>query len=159
VTKPKFIIDPHKGVGPFRFGMTPSEVLAAGGETPPKRSDDRKEGRELMEYYLGGLIQILYDTSERVGAVQFFGDPIEEVVYPPDVPIAQPYPDLLAWARSLDPALKEDGGFQSEALGLSVRDPNDPEDSPFPESVYIFRPGYNQEMARWIEEFEERNQK
>ena len=66
---PKFLIDPHVGVGPLRFGMPRAEVEAAMGEKA-FTIDRRPKGSELNDHFDIQRVHVIYDTDERVAAVQ-----------------------------------------------------------------------------------------
>jgi hypothetical protein len=157
--KPKFLIDPHKGVGPIRFGASRSEVAAAMGETPAT-VDGRIEGYELYDRFQNRSVQVYYDSNELAAGVQFFI--LHEVVYPLNVRMDGPYEDILKWAREQDPAIVlESDGFRSAALGIvaGVREKDDEDEEQTLRLLVVHRPRYYEDAREWMAAFRAKKKK
>jgi len=158
---PKFLIDPHKAVGPIRFGMPRPEVARSMKEKP-FTIDSRKDGYELSDYFQGRTLQVVYDANELSAAVQFFA--LDEVVYPLDVRMNRPYREILRWARERDPAIVlESDGFRSELLGIvaGVREKRDDEDDAEQKLrlLVVYRPHYYKTRRNGWQSFGRRRRK
>jgi hypothetical protein len=141
--KRKFLIDPHQGVGPLRFGMTRVEVAAIMKEKPYVR-DLRDEGGELTEMFQDVKVQVIYDRHERAAAVQLVRK-LAGVVYPPAIRMDGAYDDVLAWAKKADPNLTiERERFRSDALGIvaEAKNQDSGDEIRHLELVLVFRPRY-----------------
>jgi hypothetical protein len=116
----KFLVDPHKGVGPVRFGMTRAEAHQVLGSTT-ETVDRRRKGGELIDFFPAhDRLQVVYDAAERVAAVQF--PVVDDVVYPPDVRLNRSYNKLLAWAQTQGSVIVEEPqSFRSDVLGIGAR--------------------------------------
>jgi len=119
---PRYIIDPHKGAGPFRFGMARSEVGPIMG-VEARTIDRRATGGDLVDIFFEQGVQILYDPKENIGAIQFTSrqfTKLGEVLYPPDVRTDVPYSKFVKWVEKQDPAATfEAERFRSDALGIA----------------------------------------
>ena len=133
-----FLIDPHKGVGPVRFGMPRAEVMKVLGSSP-RTVDRREEGGNLIDQFLEwDRLQVLYGADERVVAVQF--PETAKVVYPPDVNMGRSFATIVKWAKSRDPKIVANKrSFRSDALGISGRAHFD---EPRLESLLVYQPHY-----------------
>jgi hypothetical protein len=65
---PRYVIDPHKGAGPFRFGTARSEVGPIMG-VEARTIDRRPNGGSVVDIFFEQGVQILYDPNERIGAI------------------------------------------------------------------------------------------
>jgi hypothetical protein len=151
----QYLIDPHQGVGPLRFGMSRAEAERALAPGKRETVDRRPKGGELKDFFPAhGGLQVIYDADERVAAVQF--PEMDNVVYPPDVRMNRSYGKILDWAKSKDPSLIEDGRtFQSDALGLAVGGRTAAKSSKL-EHVMVYRPRYYEDARRVRAEFKAR---
>ena len=142
----EYVIDPHRDVGPLRFGMTRAEVRKALDGEEPHVIDRRDRGGELLESFREhDRVQVIYDADERAAAVQF---PImDRVMYPPKVRMKGSYNKILQWAKEQGPALiQELRSFQSDALGLAVG-ARTPKGGKL-EHVLVYRPRYYEDARR-----------
>jgi hypothetical protein len=144
MTKPKYVIDPHNGVGPFRFGMSRSAIEPIIGK-PSRTIDRRSEQGELIDYFPDQGVQVLYEPDgERVAAIQFTKSGVGEVLYPPDVRMDRTYDEIVQWVREQDPGPQRADGdyFRSDALGIAGGSRSDKEEEPGLDHLLVYRPRY-----------------
>jgi hypothetical protein len=142
----QYIVDPHRGAGKVSFGMTRSEVEASVGKTP----EQQEPGASPVvnrDYFSDEGFFVYYDPDDKAIAVEFFD--LGLLTYPPDVSLDLPYPDLVAWVRSRDPAVVIEIGdaFRSDALGIAG---GPGAEEPKAESVIVYRPRYYEDSAEWL---------
>jgi hypothetical protein len=142
-TVPKYIIEPHVGVGPFRFGMARSEVEPIMGVKAD--TVDRRPMGTLVDHFFDQGVQVLYEPDERIAAIQFTTRQfthLGEVVYPPNVRTDVPYSRFVKWVKKQDPAaVFESERFRSDALGIAGGASNDRQHKRV-DNLLVYRPHY-----------------
>jgi hypothetical protein len=143
-TVARYVIDPHKGAGPFRFGMARSVVGPTMG-VEARTIDRRPNGGSLVDIFFEQGVQILYDPNERIGAIQFTSrqfTKLGEVLYPPDVRTNVPYSRFVKWVQKQDPAATfESERFRSDALGIAGGSRSD-KSHKFLDHLLVYPPRY-----------------
>jgi hypothetical protein len=139
----RFPIEPHRAVGPIRFGMSRAEVEAAMGTTP--RRGKRKLAISQYDNFQDDGLYVYYDPDDKAIAAEFFD--FAELSYPPDVSLDLSYGDLVGWMRSRDPGLAMEAGLpcRSDSLGMAAGAGNEGKT----ESIILYRPNYYEDSARW----------
>jgi hypothetical protein len=140
---PKYIIDPHNGVGPFRFGMSRSAIEPIMGA--PSSTVDRRPKGGLIDHFHEQGVQVIYEPDgERVAAIQFTKSAVGDVLYPPDVRMDRTYDEIVQWVREQDPSPRraDEDFFRSDALGIAGGSRNDKEEEPGLDHLLVYRPRY-----------------
>jgi hypothetical protein len=147
----KFVVDPLKGVGPIRFGMTRAEVEQVMGKTP-ERDEKGRYPIALYDYFQDDGVFVFYDPTDHAIAAEFFE--FGELECPPDGTFARPFDDVLAWVKRRDPNVVIETGnhFRSEALGMAGAPREDDAEDKSAESLLFHQPRYYEDSDRWTEE-------
>jgi hypothetical protein len=138
----KFEIHSYQGVGPVRFGMTPSEVRAALG-VEFKSFKRSPQNVHPCDYFTGLECFVYYDDEHgRADAVEF-AEPAEPTLNGVNL-FGLGLADLIEQIRKVDPGvLVVNDGFTSIHLGVGGWAPfaeEEPETPP--ESIIVFVRGY-----------------
>lgn len=137
----RWIIEPHVGVGPLRFGMTRTEARATVARpcTAFQKGDGPREPTDAFDEL---LLHVHYDNDARCVFIEFGGGVLRPIFQGNDL-LTRPFRGALAWFRRLDPGVELDCGLSSRALGIGLYAPAADEEPMRPaEGVAVFPRGY-----------------
>jgi hypothetical protein len=133
----KFDIRSYEGVGPIRFGMTPSKVRAALGM---EFENFRRGGPETYpcDYYKGLQCFVYYDDKHGLVDAVEFAEPAQPTLNGLNL-LGLPFADMITRIRELDADVAvENDGFTSLHLGVGGYAPNQDEPELPSETIIVF---------------------
>ena len=135
-----FEVISHKGAGPARFGMRPTEVKTA--INLPFDSFKRDENQAHPCDSFNDDLFAYYDADGKAEAFEFFQP--TRVTWNGKELFGMSFGELVEQVRNLDPTIVVDSsGFTSFALGIGASAPDPEEQSAEPaESIIAFTRGY-----------------
>ena len=132
-------LEPYRGVGPLRLGMTKPEIHSLFGD---RAETFQKADERVPSDIIDNSVLVYYDDNGRVEAIELAA-PQRPTLDGRQI-LGQPFSQVRAWLEALDPELEVDGaGAESRHVGISIyapsalKEPNEPV-----EAAMIFRRGY-----------------